>query len=74
MTISFREEIVNGYVISIEQDKFSVTYRVIACPMKNEYMAGYPETSIVYATMAEANKRFNYLKRKIKRDGYACSR
>lgn len=74
MTIGLREEIVDGYVVSIEQDKYSTTFRVEACRMINENMAGFPETSIVYATMKEANRRFNYLKRKIKRDGYACSR
>lgn len=74
MTVTYREEKINGYVISIEQDKFTPTYRVVACPMIDECRASYPETSIPYSTWREAQQRFGYLKRKIKRDGYACSR
>lgn len=74
MTYTFKEEIIENYVISIEQEKFSSAFRVVACPMISENTAGYAETSILYPTMDKANKRFAYLKRKIKRDGYACSR
>lgn len=76
MTFGYAEEKVNDYIITIEQEKFSNAFKVCAYPIINESenLAGFPETELYYGTMQEAKRRFSYLKSKIKRDGYACSR
>ena len=68
MTFVIKQEIINGNLLLMEQEKFENTYKVRACEMIDDCRARYPWTEKVYATKEQADKRYNSLKAKIKKE------
>lgn len=66
MTFTVISESVNGIYIEITQDKFESVYRVSAYEIRKDGTCGYPLTSLAYADLAKAKKRFSALKHKAK--------
>lgn len=63
MTITIREEKINGYLIAIEQEKLATAYKVIKCQYYGNGLAGRPLTINYYKTLEQAKRRFNRLKK-----------
>lgn len=71
MTVTIQQEHLYDKYIYIEQDKYSVAYKVGMCPVIDEYHVGYPTTELCYPTLQKAKVRYNYLRRKlIKENSY----
>ena len=64
MTVTLREANVNGYHISIEQDKFESSFKVNVARRLNECECGECLDEKYYPTIKQANRRLNYLRRK----------
>lgn len=70
MTVTIKQETVNGNYIYIEQDKFSVSYKVGISKDYGNGTCGYPYSELNYETLPKAKKRYSYLKRKILKGEY----
>ena len=68
MTFTVKQKHVNGYSLTIEQDKFSTAYEVRLARMIDECRAVDIDRK-TYATREQANRRFYTLSRKIQDGG-----
>ena len=64
MTVTIKSEIVNGYYIEINQDKYDITYRVIHGRDYGNGFASCPYDEKYYTDIKKANRRYNDLKRR----------
>ena len=64
MTVTIKQEKINGYYICIEQEKYSDCYNVVAYRMFKDGTCGYPIKDNLYIEERQAKRRFNDLKRK----------
>ena len=64
MTFTIKSETINGIHIAIEQEKYSVCYRVSAYIEQKSGLCGYPITSLIYTDIKSAKRRYSNLKRK----------
>lgn len=68
MTWTIKEEVIktdNGiFYIFIEQQKFDPLYYVGIAKEYKPGFCGYPISKLFYPTLAQAKKRYQYLKRK----------
>lgn len=64
MTVTIKQEIVNGNYIEIRQEKYSNAYQVQMCPVYKDGTCGYPISDRTYATREQAMRRFRDLKRR----------
>lgn len=70
MTVTIQQEKIGNYYISIEQDKYSVVYKVNlskSIGMYNFSELYHTVNEHMYSTLQKAKARYNYLKRKIQK-------
>lgn len=63
MTFTIKSESINGVYIEITQEKNDKAFTVSAYEIRENGTCGYPFTSLVYADLEKAKKRFNAIKR-----------
>ena len=64
MTVIIKSEVINGYYIEINQDKYSTAYRVIHGKDFGNGFGSCPYDEKYYADIKKANRRYNDLKRR----------
>ncbi len=64
MTFVVKQDRVGNYSISIEQEKFCSAYHVRMDRIEDGWH-GYRISDLIYPTIEKANRRYNYLRRKI---------
>ena len=67
MTVCLKSAFINGYSVTIEQDKYSTMYRVTICERQADNLYGYPIAGGSYATMKQALNRFYALSSRAKK-------
>ena len=66
MTTVIKQDKINGFHLSLEQDKFSTVYKVELCRMIDDSYCGYPIDERYYPTKEKALRRYRDVKKKIK--------
>lgn len=65
MTITIKQDKINNYYLCLEQDKYSISYRVTVCPMIDDSSCGYPISDRIYATLQKAQRRYRDIKHRL---------
>lgn len=64
MTITIKQEQINGFYIAVELSKFEPLYKVSICERFDIGLCGYPIAENFYTDKAKALRRFRDLKKK----------
>ena len=68
MTVTIESQKINGYYITIEIAKYATGFQVSAYPIQSEGICGYAITSLCYADLKKAKRRFSTLCKRAERN------